>query len=102
MKFITAERIYTGNTSYLQDKALVLDNGAIHDIVDLDTLDQSIVQRIDGIIVPGFINAHCHLELSHMLGKLETGTGLLSFIGNVVKQRGATEEEIQDAIYNAD
>ena len=39
------------------------------------------VQQFNGIIAPGFINAHCHLELSHMKGIIPEHTGLSDFIG---------------------
>jgi cytosine/adenosine deaminase-related metal-dependent hydrolase len=102
MKYITADRIYKGYGGFLENTVLVIDNQTITDIISLDDIDNTKVEHLEGIITPGFINAHCHLELSHMIGKLKTGTGLLSFIGNVVKQRGASEEDIQAAIYKAD
>ena len=55
-----------------------------------------------GIIVPGFINAHCHLELSHMKGRLPTGLGLTSFIEQVMRQRQASSEELDEAMASAD
>jgi cytosine/adenosine deaminase-related metal-dependent hydrolase len=51
------------------------------------------VRHVPGIIVPGFINAHCHLELSHMKSLIPTGTGLIEFIKNVVTRRGETPPE---------
>ena len=57
---------------------------------------------MQGILCPGFINTHCHLELSHMKGLVNTGTGLLEFIGNVVKFRDFPQEVILDAIEQAD
>ena len=60
------------------------------------------VQHYQGIVCPAFVNTHCHLELSHMRGKIDTGTGLLAFIGNVVANRAADTETIQAAIQQAD
>jgi len=37
-----------------------------------------------------------------MKGKVPTGTGLIAFITDVVTKRGATDEEIADAIANAE
>jgi cytosine/adenosine deaminase-related metal-dependent hydrolase len=66
------------------------------------TFGRGDVQHYQGIVCPAFINTHCHLELSHMLGKAPTGTGLLDFIGNVVANRAADEATIQEAIQQAD
>jgi aminodeoxyfutalosine deaminase len=31
------------------------------------------LEHHSGIITPGFVNAHCHLELSHLKWKIERG-----------------------------
>lgn len=63
--------------------------------------DKSII-KYNGIITPGFINAHCHLELSHLKGKFPKGTGLIPFIESVIAQRHASEIEISTAMLEAD
>ena len=60
------------------------------------------VQYFDGILTPGFINAHCHLELSHMKGHIPEHTGLVDFVFKVISERHFTEEEICSAIEKAD
>lgn len=75
-------------------KILSVDAREVHDPASLD------IRR--GALVPGFINAHCHLELSHMRGKVETGTGLIPFIQGVVTQREAPAEIIEDAVMRAE
>lgn len=54
-----------------------------------------------GALTPGFINTHCHLELSHLRGKVKQKTGLSGFIQELQAIRNANEEEIQQAIVQA-
>jgi cytosine/adenosine deaminase-related metal-dependent hydrolase len=77
-----------------QGTILQIDRRAEHDLATVD------IRR--GAIVPGFVNTHCHLELSHMKGKADTGTGLLPFLKTVVNFRDIPMEEILDAIERAD
>ena len=36
-----------------------------------------------GAVVPGFVNSHCHIELSHLHGKFHKGTGMAGFIDQI-------------------
>jgi cytosine/adenosine deaminase-related metal-dependent hydrolase len=47
------------------------------------------VEVYEGVLSPGFVNCHCHLELSHMKGVIPEGTGLVDFLSTVIKGRGA-------------
>lgn len=42
---------------------------------------------IAGALVPGFVNAHCHVELSHLHGKFRKGTGMAGFIDQINELR---------------
>ncbi|MBX2893783.1 MAG: amidohydrolase family protein [Saprospiraceae bacterium] len=75
-------------------KILALERRDQHDPASLE------IHR--GILTPGFVNTHCHLELSHMKGKVHTGTGLIPFITSVVTQRNAASEVIAEAIAQAE
>ena len=60
------------------------------------------VQRLKGVLSPGFVNCHCHLELSHMNGLIPEQTGLVDFVFKVVTERHLPDEAIAEAIVNAE
>ncbi len=60
------------------------------------------IERLEGIVSPGFINCHCHLELSHMKGHIPKYTGLVDFVLKVVNERHYEEAEIIAAIEEAE
>lgn len=55
-----------------------------------------------GWIVPGFINSHCHLELSHLEGKIPAHSGLDEFIEHLSSIRDAELASKQLAMKKAD
>lgn len=103
MKKYTADKIFTLTQEPLTDHVVVTDNdGVVLSIDPMSDHDAGSVEKLNGIITPGFVNTHCHLELSHMKGLVDTGTGLLPFIESVVKFRDFPEDQILDAIEAAD
>jgi len=85
-----------------QNKILVLqENGTVEAIIDPSDAGDD-VQMIRGILSPGFINCHCHLELSHLKDQIPENTGLAGFVRQVVQKRNFSEADIFDAIANAE
>jgi len=99
----TADCIYLVSQPPIKNGVIITDDaGKILKIDTRENQNDSDVEIHTGIIVPGFINTHCHLELSHMLGKVQTGTTLIPFITQVVTKRQATPQVLQKAIERAE
>ena len=94
--------LFTG-TALLDSNNVLITNeeGVIVDIVPIAEAGDG-VQTFKGILSPGFINCHCHLELSHMKGLIPEHLGLVPFILSILKQRHATEGEIFSAMQQAE
>ncbi len=60
------------------------------------------IEFFEGVLIPGLVNVHCHLELSYLQGKITSGTGLGRFIGEINKQRNTYGENPMSAIEAAD
>ena len=97
-----ATQIFTGN-ELLEDQLVLITtkDGTIEGIVGIEDAGDDI-QSFDGIITPGFVNAHCHLELSHMKDMIPAHTGLQEFVKQIVSLRKMEEHVIQEAIENAE
>lgn len=103
MKRFSADVIYTLEGQPIPNGIIITDdNGKILAVADEKTFHDPHIKRYKGVITPGFINTHCHLELSHLKGKIPEKTGLINFIKKVITQRGASDDEIIDAMKQAD
>ena len=82
----------------------VADDGQILSVEQWDRLDSlASTEFYAGAITAGFVNAHCHLELSYLKGAIERGTGFAGFARAIGQVRGGfTPEERQRAMAAAD
>jgi cytosine/adenosine deaminase-related metal-dependent hydrolase len=105
MRKISANWVFTVSSSPIPKGSIVVDEKGEILFVGENVPDQykSLPEEFfHGSIIPGFINTHCHLELSHMKGVAPTGTGLLPFIKTVVTQREVNQDFILQKIKEAD
>lgn len=100
MKF-KATQLFDGHR-LLDNKVLITQpDGTIESIVDAHDAGES-VRELEGILMPGLINAHCHLELSHLKDVIAPHTGLIEFLCSVVTKRDFPIELIQEKIAAAE
>jgi cytosine/adenosine deaminase-related metal-dependent hydrolase len=103
MRKIMANKLLPMNQSPIENGVLVLaDSGAIEAILpNADGLMD--VEVYEGYLAPGFVNSHCHLELSHLQNQLTKHTGIVDFILSLqTKRNNFSEEQIADAAMQAD
>lgn len=104
MSFIKfhADQLFDGYRFRKQDEVLVTDEkGKIYGIIPLADAGEDI-RKVEGILCPGFVNAHCHLELSFLKGVIPTHTGLVGFVSQVMQHRNANSEIIEQSIIDAE
>lgn len=97
-----AEKIFDGYRFCEPGTVLITDEKGVVEGLSNSTDAGDDIRDLPGILSPGFINCHCHLELSHMRGHLPEHTGLVDFVLNVVDQRHFPEDEILAAIEKAE
>lgn len=60
------------------------------------------IEQLSGIITPGFVNTHCHVELSHLKDKIKAGGGLVEFVKDILAIRNADQDKVAAAAEAAD
>ena len=86
----TADYLFPVNEPPIRNGFVECDeNGVIlsHGVFDPAIFDGRSVVKCRGFLVPGFTNAHCHLELSYLKGMFRQGTGMDGFIRQINELR---------------
>ena len=96
-----AEKLFDGH-KFREEKVLITDeNGRIEAIMATEEAGED-VQKLEGILSPGLVNCHCHLELSHLKNVIPPHTGLIDFLCSVVTKRDFPREIIDAEIIKAE
>ena len=96
MKRYTAQYVYTLTTREpLRNAFVEVDGDGTLARVGLCTPGEKVEE---GALAPGFVNAHCHVELSYMKGLFRKGTGMAGFIDqiNALRDTSSLEKKVAD------
>ncbi len=97
MRYLTADYIFPVSSEPIKNGVIAMDDfGEIKQVGTLSEIKnpKSPVETFEGIICPGFINTHCHLELSFLKDKLTPNTRLAGFIAQVLRNRFAFSKDV--------
>jgi cytosine/adenosine deaminase-related metal-dependent hydrolase len=101
LKKYSATQLFDGNELWANKVLVTTKDGTIEAILDRAEAGEEI-QELEGILLPGLINCHCHLELSHLKDVIPPHTGLIEFLCSVVTKRGFDPAVIQERIAAAE
>lgn len=105
MKRFSAQYIFTNNGPPLKRGIVsVNDDGTIAGVENNggNLTERESVEFHNGIIIPGFVNCHCHLELSHMKDLIHPKKGLAEFLKNFRDKREEGTENMLFSMAKAD
>ncbi|MFP4488125.1 MAG: amidohydrolase family protein [Bacteroidales bacterium] len=105
MRRFSAQYIITGTGDILKRGIITTDDdGRIREVTDTGghLTEKAKTEYYNGIITPGFVNCHCHLELSALHKHTAAGTGLGAFIRSVRESRPPAGEASLKSMEEAD
>lgn len=93
MRTIAANYIFPIGRDPIKNGYIKLNDDNV--IIDIGVLRNECesTEFYNGIICPGFTNAHCHIELSHLKGLFEKGTGMAGFIRQINDLRTSCDKQ---------
>lgn len=95
MQYLSADCIIPVTNEPCYDSVLLInEEGKIEGVFPNDEINKTIseIQHYNGILCPGFVNTHCHLELSWAKGLIAEGIGLDNFVRQLEKIRNTVSE----------
>lgn len=110
MRMLSADLVIPVSAPPLRNGVVTIDeDGTVMQVGERSGIDTADLEIFQGIICPGFINAHCHLELSYMKGKIPAHSGMVQFIIDLIEYRNYFRQpghhdataEIKSAIQDA-
>lgn len=93
-RVLRADHVLPGDGPAIADGMLVMDGPTV---VSVGAWDGRPAERLEGVLMPGLVNAHTHVELSSMRGRVHGGEGFVPWVDRLVTTRAemVAEEEAE-------
>lgn len=104
MRRFSANYVYPISGAPIRNGVVVLDsNNCIVEVLNPKGNEKEFasMEFHNGVLVPGFVNAHCHLELSHLKDRLLKLQGIAGFVSQIRQLRGDESADIDKSIQHA-
>ncbi len=103
MRVVHADWVVLGDVAPLRDGAVVVGDDGVIASVGPASATSLPIERVHGLVMPGLVNAHTHLELSALRGRVPGRDGFLPWVEHLIGARvelSPDEEEaaIRDAV----
>jgi cytosine/adenosine deaminase-related metal-dependent hydrolase len=101
MRIVHADALVTGDRQPIVDGAVVIsESGRIVDVGAASELRPRhaglSAERVRGVVMPGLVNAHAHVELSALRGLVSGGAGFVAWVDKLIDARLARDPEHDD------
>ena len=91
-----ARSIYSGESAPLENAVIEIEDGIVTDLVENSDLPATDLGNV--AIIPGLVNAHTHLEFSHLANPVEPFLPFTNWIRNVVLERKNRKEDVAEIV----
>ena len=96
---LRARYTYLGGRRVVENHAVVVANGVIRAIERADRVSAKRIELGDALLVPGFVNAHTHLELGYAAGCLTGEMGFVDWLrGLMARIREASADDVSRVV----
>ena len=104
MRFLSADYLFPLNVDPIKEGVIQIDkDGYIQAIfLNRNIKFKNQLEIYKGVLCPGFINSHCHLELSHLRGISNKSKNFFDFLSIIKKRTDFSKEVIFKSIKDAE
>jgi cytosine/adenosine deaminase-related metal-dependent hydrolase len=101
-RYLQSDIVFLGNGKFIENGILEVDGNGMVIEVYAGSPPKEKVEYYPGALCPGFINTHCHLELTYLIDKIKPKGRLVNFIRSLQNMRQHKPENNRQLMQEAD